>query len=166
MDEPEEFRPIPEFPLYAVSNYGRVVNVRFDREMAYSPTQHGELTVGMMKNGRQHRRSLKRLVAQTWVPGESVLFDTPIQLDLDRGNYVYTNLAWRPRWFAWKYYRQYHDNMPSWVYQGPIMNTVTLQMYETAVDAAMYDGVLLEDIKKSIQYGQRVFPYGHHYRFA
>lgn len=167
MNEPEEFREIPEFPLYAVSNYGRVVNLRFGREMTYSPTQYGDLTVGLMKNAHQHRRSVKKLVAQAWVPGESLVCDTPIQKDGDRNNLHYTNLAWRPRWFAWKYHRQFEEEeLPSWVYQGPVFNTGNVQVYESIIDAAMFDGVLMVDILQSIQYGTRVFPEGHLYKFT
>lgn len=160
----EEFKIIPDFKLYAVSNYGRVINIRFNRELTYSPTDYGELTVGMMKNGTQHRRSVKRLTARAWVPGESVLFDTAIQKDGDRNNIHYTNLAWRPRWFAWKYHRQF-DQIPQWAYSGPVNEVKSQLLYETIYDAALYNGELFDDIRESIARGTKVFPTGHIYLY-
>lgn len=155
----EEFRVIPEFVLYAVSNYGRVLNLKTDREMTYSPTQYGELTVGLMKNGKQRRRSVKRLVAETWVPGQSLHFDTPIQLDGNRANLHHSNIVWRPRWFAWKYHQQF-DWMPEWVKLGPIIDHVTGRYHENILQCVVTTGTLYEDIRKSIDYGTPVFPDG------
>ena len=165
MQEQEQFRQIPEFVLYAVSNYGRVVNLRFDREMSQSPTQYDDLTVGLMKNGRQHRRSVKVLVAKAWVTGESLINDTVINKDGDRTNNFYTNLAWRPRWFAWKYHQQF-EFVPNWVLHGPVMQVETQLVYDTIYDAAIINGCFFEDIRKSITFGTRVFPDGHSYRFG
>jgi hypothetical protein len=72
---------------YEVSNFGRIYNIQTGREMVLSPTLQGILTVGLMSENhdgypnRQYRRSVKRLVAEAFVPGETDLFDTPIQLD-------------------------------------------------------------------------------------
>lgn len=164
MDEEEQFREIPEFKLYAVSNLGRVLHTRFNRIMVQSPTQYGDMTVGLTKNNAQHRRSVKRLVAAAWVDGQSLLCDSVINKDGDRTNNHYTNLGWRPRWFTWKYHQQF-DQIPSWAYTGPIHDILNEQIYETILDVMMYNGELLEDIRRSISHGTRVFPTGNLYRY-
>lgn len=165
MDEVEQFRQIPDFMLYAVSNYGRVINLKFDREMTQSPTQYGDATVGLMKNGTQHRRSVKVLTAKAWVHGESVLFDTVINKDGDRGNVHYTNLAWRPRWFAWKYHQQF-NYLPTWVEQGPVVESEGDVPYPSILHAAVYNGEMMDDIRKSITFRSPVFPRGVVYNFS
>ena len=165
MDEEEQFRQIPEFMMYAVSNYGRVINLKSGREMTYSPTQYGDLTVGMMKNGKQWRRSVKVLVAKAWVPGESLIFDTVINKDSDRRNNHYTNLAWRPRWFAWKYHHQFYAP-PTWAHHGPVMCVETQYVYDSIGAVAVEEGVMMDDVRKSITFGTRVFPTGHTYKFG
>lgn len=164
MDEEEQFREIPEFRLYAVSNLGRVLHTRFNRIMIQTPQQYGDMTVGLTKNGAQHRRSVKRLVAQAWVNGRSLHCDSVINKDGDRSNNHYMNLAWRPRWFAWKYHQQF-ENIPSWAMSGPIHEVIHEQIYETFVDAMMYNGELLSDIRQSIATQGRVFPTGNLYRY-
>lgn len=156
--EIEEFRIIPDFSKYAVSNLGRVIHIDKNREMTLSPTEKGDLTVGLMGNGNQYRRSVKVLVAKAFVTGRSMMFDTPIQLDGDRENLKATNIVWRPRWFAWHYSRQFVD-IPAWVYSGPIVNTLGYE-YETIIDAGIQTGSLWRDIRWSIAHGREVFPYG------
>lgn len=155
----EEFVEIRGFPSYFVSNLGRVTHIktRYQREMTLSPTQKGELTVGLMLDGVQYRRSVKVLVAEAFVPGQSHRFNTPIQLDDDRDNLRADNLAWRPRWFAWKYRRQF-DDIPHWVYTGPIFAKEIWDEYETIIDACMALGLLWSDLRLSMYNDRPVFP--------
>lgn len=159
----EIFADIPEFPLYMVSNYGTVVHYS-SRIMTHSPTQYGDLTVGMMKDGRQYRRSVKVLVARAFVPGESRMFDTPILLDGDHLNLHHSNIVWRPRWFAVVYYQQF-KSPPANADVGPIMNMHTEEIYDNVCEAAMATGSLIRDIRSSLLNQTRVFPDGSVYRF-
>lgn len=161
----EAFKDIDEFPGYAVSNLGRVISKRFGRELTYSPTEYGDLTVGLMKDRQQFRRSVKGLVARAWVEGETLVFDTPIHKDGDRRNVNATNLAWRPRWFAWRYHQQF-DNIPHWTNQGPVVETRDGNIYDTIYDAAIATGSFFDDIRRSITYGRVVFPSASIYRFV
>ena len=94
---------IEGFPNYEITNFGRVFNVKTGREMTLSPTMSGDLTVGLVRDGIQYRRSVKNLVARAFVPGETSIYDTPIQIDRDKYNLHVSNIVWRPRWFAIKY---------------------------------------------------------------
>ena len=162
-DESIFSKEISGFPGYYVTVYGRVFNTETGREMTLSPTMQGELTVGLMRNGRQYRRSVKVLVAKAFIDGESEIFDTPILLDGDKGNLHVDNIRWRPRWFAWEYIRQFTEEQPDWFLQGPIYDTVYGVTYETIFDAAMINGSLCKQIHESLIDGSRVFPNGERY---
>jgi hypothetical protein len=157
MSDFEYFKTIPLFYDYAVSNWGRVINKNKNVEMMLSPNQRGELTVGLMRDGNQYRRSVKLLVAKMFVPGSSDLHNTPIQKDGDRANMHADNIVWRPRWFAWKYRRQL-EHIPDWAYTGPVIdNTMGLE-YENIAEAAIALGLLFSDIRLSIYNSTIVFP--------
>jgi hypothetical protein len=155
----EERRVIEPFSKYEISNFGRVFNLNTGREMTLSPTQQGELTVGLTIDGVQHRRSVKVLVARAFVDGETEVFDTPIQLDGDRTNLMATNIMWRPRWFALAYIKQF-DNPLDWYYSGPVVNATKDLLYDYIFLAATSEGVLCEAIRDSIFNGTKVFPTG------
>lgn len=148
---------IDEFPNYRISNEGRVLNDDTGRILKESLTRTGLVKVGLVLGGVQHTRSVALLVAEQFVDGRSEMFDTPIHLDGDRRNNAHTNLAWRPRWFAWKYARQYvTDTLHS--ERGPIMDLTTGVEYATFADAAMTHGLLMDDIWKCLVYKKLVFP--------
>jgi hypothetical protein len=159
----ELFVIIDEFPDYVVSSHGRVLNAR-GKEMTKSPTQHGDLTVGLMRDGEQHRRSIKTLVARAFVRQENEIFDTPILLDWDRGNLNWWNIAWRPRWFALMYIRQ-ADEAESWWYAGPLRDTKHGGEYENILHAAMSTGSLVRDIRQGLMNHSPVFPTGAIFEF-
>jgi NUMOD4 motif len=166
----EKRKNIEGFPRYQVSNYGRVYNRYTGRRMALSPTNFGILTVGLMRDDgdgyvRQYRRSVKRLVAEAFVPGQTEMFDTPIQLDGDRTNMRSDNLMWRPRWFAWLYIHQFEDPQ-DWFYSGPIFDITNRIEYENILHAAITNGSLCKDIRFSLL-GQSlgVWPTGEEYRY-
>ena len=128
--------------------------------MILSPTIQGELTVGLMREGTQYRRSVKVLVATAFVDGYSDIFNTPIQLDGNKSNLNDWNIRWRPRWFAWKYAHQFSEMYPSWYYRGPIFDTTYNIQYVTILEAALTNGTLCEDIRDSILNDTIVFPTG------
>lgn len=160
------FARIPSFPNYRVCRSGRVINVNKQVDMTHSPNQRGELTVGLSRHGQQMRRSVKVLVAKAFVPGESPIMNTVVQLDGDINNVDASNLVWRPRWWAWKYNEQWKTEAPSWAWAGPIINNDTGKVYENMVDASMSCGFLIEDIRVSIRYHVPVFPTAHTFSFV
>lgn len=153
----ETWEPISEFPGYEVSNHGRIRNTKTGRIMALSFNQQGILTVGMMYCGTQFRRSVPLLVAQTFVPGGTEVFDTPIHLDGDPENNRANNLAWRPRWFAVKYKRQFSDGLGILI-NHRIRNCKTDEVFADSLECAKWYGVLEYDLFESIQYRTYVWP--------
>lgn len=164
MEEEEIWVVVPSFGRYAVSSFGRVRNTDSGRMMILSPTQFGELTVGMTKGRREYRRSVKVLVARAFVEGENEVDNTPILLDGDRTNLHHSNILWRPRWLAWKYTRQF-ENPPIWYQHGPIEDRFG-NRYATIIQAATTLGSLASDVMYSIRTGRKVFPGGETFTFV
>lgn len=157
-----EFKLVSEFPLYLVSNYGEVVKESGGLPLTKSPTQYGDLTVGLMKGNHQYRRSVKGLVARAFVPGETFLFDTPVLKDGNRGNLHHKNIVWRPRWFAIAYTKQFYT-APDWADIGPIMDLNTHHVYRSFMQAAIDTCSLVTDIRHGYLNGTKVFPTGHYF---
>jgi len=152
--------PIDGFPNYEVTNHGRVFNTHTGRCLALSPTlpdRQGDLSVGLIRDGIQHRHSVKVLVAKTFVDGRSETFNTPILLDGNRFNLHYENIVWRPRWFAWKYTRQF-KTMESWFFEGPIVDINTGHKYQDIFEASTTNGLLCEDVRRSLYTGRQALP--------
>lgn len=146
-----------EFPTYKVSTYGNVLNDESGRFLKQSLTRTGLVKVGLVKAGVQHTRSVALLVAETFVEGRDDIFDTPVHLDGDKTNNSVTNIVWRPRWFAWRYSRQFvldtvHHN------RGPIIDVDSGHIYKTFLEAATIHGLLVDDIWKCLIYKKPVFP--------
>lgn len=165
----EVWRIIPEFPDYEASNFGQIANREGDYLIRPSTTMQGALKVGLVKNQRQCTRSVKRIIAQLFVPGQDDIFDTPIQLDCDQTNCRADNLEWRPRWFAWHYHQQY-GLLESRFRLGPIVELdesgAVIQAYTDLVDAAKTNGLLLDHLWKGVNLREPVFPNNQFFAFA
>jgi len=153
----ETWKQIPDFPRYSVSDLGRVRNDDTDRIMKLSMNNYGVLTVGMMYCGTQFRRSVPLLVAEAFVPGGTEVFDTPVCLDGDQFNVRANNLAWRPRWFAVKYKRQFVEPYYAPI-NRPVRNVKTGEEFPDSLECAKWYGVLEEDLCQAIEYRTFVWP--------
>lgn len=85
--------------MYSVSDLGHVRADRFDRILTRSILHNGGLGVGLMRDGRQHKRYVAVLVARAFVanPSEhdSWLATTTVSfIDGDLTNVRATNLRW------------------------------------------------------------------------
>lgn len=153
----EHWKIIPDFPNYSISDLGNVLNNSTRRDMRLTMTRQGDIKVGLVKGGTQFTRSVKVLVAEAFVSGRSDLFDTPIQLNGHQNDNQAHNLAWRPRWFAWKYTRQFSE--PSDIHEaGPIYDVDTRERYTDVYEAAIINGLLCKDIWNSLNLGRPCFP--------
>jgi hypothetical protein len=161
----EQWLPLKEFPGYSVSNLGQVMNDHREALVKTSVTGNGVAKVGLMRDGKQHTRSLKILVAGEFMPQEDPLFNTLINLDGNTVNNRIDNLMWRPRWFAWKYHRQMEFTK---IYSGvgPVQDAKTKEVYEDVVEAAMINGLLFEEIQMAIVDMIPVFPTWHLFEWA
>lgn len=153
----ETWLEIFEFPGYSVSNQGRIRNDFTGRVLILLRNQHGVTHVGLMKGGVQHKRGVARIVANKFLPHNTIdSFDTIIHLDGDRTNNSAKNLAWRPKWFADTYTRQWND-MGTRI-SLPIVDVDTGERYENSTQVAQAHGLLERDIVSSISTGVKVFP--------
>lgn len=153
----ENWKEIPSFPGYSVSDHGQIRNDRTDLILSLSENQQGLSMVGLVRDGKQFHRSVALLVVKAFVENTYEAFDTPINLDGNRGNNHVDNLVWRPRWFAVQYNRQfrvigaYHINQP-------IRDVETGKVYPTSFLAATEHGLLEIDIVLSIANNTVVWP--------
>jgi hypothetical protein len=155
----EEWSTIPKFPKYAVSDEGRVRNERSGRIMKLEVNQFNVVTVGLMGEGpKQYRRSVPLLVANAFLPKDRPMFDTPICMDGDRFNNAVVNLAWRPRWFAIQYNRQFTVDRWGEPIDRPIMDLGTGEVFPNSLEVAKWFGLLERDVVLSILNMTYVWP--------
>lgn len=152
-----EWAVIPEFPRYSVSDDGLVMNNETDHILSARPIRRdGRLQVGLMRDGIQVTRTVARLVAVPFVPNpDPYRSDTPIHLDGDLTNCAAYNLAWRPRWFAKTFTRQFRLGMSD---TPPIRNLDTGETYSGVWELVKKYGVLRLEVLQSIERDWPVYP--------
>src|SRR5215510_6484172 len=158
----EYWTTIDGFPRYEISTWGRVRNFDTNRIMVLSPTETDDLTVGLMKDGRQYRRSVKLLVAKAFVQGEDEVCNTPLLLDCNKRNLTEENIVWRPRWIS-QYYCDQFDSPQPWHYTGPVFDLYEQKQYDTIYDCARQNGFLCREIRRSILMEIRIPPFGNQF---
>ena len=165
----ERWVDVPEFPDYEVSDHGNVFSKRSNQPMELSWNGRGTVKVNFSREGKLHTRSVRVLVAQAFVPVESADDSRRddlevINIDGDQRNNHYTNLAWRPHWFAWKYTNQFHSDPPPEYHVG-LLNTQTGRVYDNVMSAGIDDAVIWEYVYNSAITGRPVYPTGAIYEF-
>jgi len=156
--------PIVGFEDYVIFSDGRVVRLEDEVELFQSPVTGGDMTVAMWKDGRRYRRSVKVLVAEAFVEGKDGLFDTPVLLNQVRWDLRAENIVWRPRWFAWRYTRQFQEPR-GWHFTTPVLEVFSNTEYDHIFHAATTHGLLCNDIHNSVYNDRRVYPLGHLYKY-
>lgn len=145
----EQWEPVMGFPGYSVSPLGQVRNDATGRLLDVRFNQYGVAYVGLTREWRQHIRSLARLVARAYLDPPDRIFDTPINLNGDRSDCSADNLAWRPRWYAVKYVRQFKER-----YSNPINEPVKVRgeakRYPNSLAAAIEFGLLEKEVVLSV----------------
>lgn len=154
----EIWTTIEDFPLYLISDCGRVMNVETRHILKETVNPAGIVKVGLVAYaGKQHQRSIKVLVAQNFVDGRTTIFNTPMQLDGNPYNNRADNIVWRPRWFAWKYKRQFAE-ISALHTKGPIVDKESGDCYTDVFEAATRNGLLVSDLYLAIQREAPTFP--------
>lgn len=165
----EKWKTIEEFPLYEVSNFGRVANKNTDVIIQPSTTMQGGVKVGLYLDKKQYTRSLKVLVAEAFVDRPHEMFDTPMLLDGNQLNCSADNIVWRPRWFAWNYRRQF-VYIPEIYTIGPVVELdeegIILTAYTDVVEVGVLNGLLFTDVWRVIHTRQPIFPTRQFFAFA
>lgn len=149
--------PIRDFDNYLINREGQIIKRSNSHLVKTSQTQQGAVKVGLSADGLQYTRSLKVLVAETFVKGKTGTFDTPVHLDGDQINNVAANLVWRPRWFAIQYALQFKKHY-TYLDEGPIVNCKTGEVSQTIEEVGYTYGVLVADVYRSLRMGTYVFP--------
>jgi hypothetical protein len=153
----EEWRSIEAFPGYSVSEIGLVRNDDSNRYMTMCVNQAGVVHVGLTRNRIQYKRAVALLVATAFEiarPFETC--DVPINLDGNRYNNNVNNLAWRPKWFATKYFNQFLG-VPLNTYR-PVKDVETKEQFYNAWSAVVKFGLLYRDIMLSTKSTATVWP--------
>lgn len=152
----EQWLPLGEFPGYSASNLGRIRNDRRDSLLTFVLTDHRPY-VGLMRNGFQVKRSVSKLICDTFVQRpENPLFNTPIHLDGDSLNCRADNLLWRPRWFAWKHSHQFRRELPE--YEWVIQEIKTKEVFPNCWGPVFHYGLLYLDVVLAVVHKTYVFP--------
>lgn len=153
----KHWKKIKGFPEYSVSTSGEIRNDARRKPVRTSLTKQGGVKVGLMSGGKQFSRGVKNLVAEAFVPGKSETMDTPMLLDGNQENLHVSNIVWRPRWFAWKYHRQF-DMIKTYAGVGPIYDRRSGIRYEDIVEAGIVNGLLFNEINLSLLNHTPCFP--------
>jgi hypothetical protein len=158
---------IEGFPDYVVGNDGRVLSVRSGRTIRPSITQRGVAKITLSHRGVAYTKSLARIVAKAHLYNDfnPEIFDTPIHLDNDPKNNHVDNLAWRPKWFAVKYHRQYW-NLEFRTATVRVEDTTTGEVYGSIMEPCQMFGLLFIDVLNSCTRGTYVFPTWKVFNFA
>lgn len=160
---PEEWRSIEEFPDYQVSESGVVYNAHNHRPLKARMNNRGLLFVQPVLDQIQYSRGLALIVAQAFVNKEREHFDTVIHKDGDRTNCAAYNLAWRPRWFAIKYHKQFDIDGRILSCLLPIRNCNTMEEFANGEEACLKYGMHGGELSVGIANSTPVFPYFHRY---
>lgn len=166
MTEIDDWRPVDGFPGYSISPLGQVRNDSSGRILKARLNQYGVPYVGLMRGWQQCILSLPRLVARTFLPRPSVIFDTPIQLDGDLRNCRADNIMWRPRHYAVKYKRQFRQR-----YDHPIEAPIRAvtdddeedEIFPNSLAAACRYGLLEREVVLSILNNTVTWPTYQHF---
>jgi hypothetical protein len=164
MDVIEEvWKTIPDFPKYAVSDHGHIMNIRTENLVKPQITPQGIVYAPLYEDGEGYTRSIKVLVAKAFVDGEDDIFDTPINKDGNKSNNRADNIVWRPRWFAVKYSRQFLTEYAN-AEVGPVYEVDTEERWNTIYEVGTAFGLLFRDIFRSSYAETPVFPTGQIFR--
>lgn len=151
----EHTRTISDFPNYSIREDGKIYNNLTGREVLPSFNNSRILRVNILApDGTRTNRSVALLVARTFLPRPTEPEDTPIHKDGNYANVHVDNLAWRPRWYAIMYHRQFRRPHRIRITE-PIMNTDTREVFDGSLEAATHYGVLEKDVIMNV-YAARV----------
>lgn len=166
MEYVETAKEIDGFPEYAVDEAGMVYTIASGLRRKPSLTQEGSMKITLYREGRAFTKSLALVVANAWLYNDydPEIFDTPIHLDNDLTNNHVDNLAWRPRWFAVKYQRQYWNEEYRYS-KVRLQDVKTDEVFESLISVCQKYGFLYMDVIKSCTKGDDVFPTWRQFRF-
>lgn len=146
----EQWKEIPEFPGYEVSDQGQVRNGSTLRILSLHANGRGFIQVTLRRDFNNHIRAVHKLVAcafMDWGPEGTV----PIHINGDRRDNTVGNLDWKPLWFALARTQQRNRKAPR--DPRPIRALKTGVIFENALHAANELDGLEDEVLKAAQYG-------------
>lgn len=141
--------PVAGFPGYSINTLGQVQKDSSRRLLQPRLNQQGVPYIGLMREWKQHTRSLPKLVAMTFLDSPNEIFDTPINLDGDRTNCHVDNLMWRPRWYAVGYVNQFKERYDHPI-DAPVRAIETGEEFRDSLSAACRYGLLEREVVLAI----------------
>lgn len=156
----EEWAEIEGFPRYMISTEGRIFNKATNRYLRSSANNYGHPKISLLTDTGRHTRSVAFIVAKAFLRQPNIMCDRIIYLNGDLTDFRAENLAWRPRWFGWKYSRQLKLEQPAYYRNLSVVNMSTNIRYENIIEAGMSEGLLYEQIWHSTYTQMPVFPNG------
>lgn len=153
----EHWVPLLDYPGYSVSNQGRIRNDKRDTVLTLVTREYGRTIVGLNKDGMQVKRSVSKLVAETFLrPPKNPNFNTAIHFDGNFSNCRADNMDWRPRWFAMRHAIQFRGGIRS--YGAPVVEVETEEVFNNAWGPVLKYGLLYNEVLDAIQYKTYVWP--------
>ena len=89
----KEFKLIPEFENYQISNDGIIINAKIKHKLSYEIDKDGYFKVRLRKNKKIYNRFVHRLVAITFIPNLEELSIVD-HLNRNKQNNSIENLRW------------------------------------------------------------------------
>lgn len=161
----ERWHELEEFPDYAVSDLGDVVNIKTGMPRRTSLNQQGIVKISLYQGRELITRSVAVMIAEAFCDGQTEFFNTPIHLDGDRENCRADNLMWRPRWFAVQYHRQF-ESEEFHKMNVHIEELTTGKEYFSAKEACMDLGLYYNDVYRSYVHSTQIPLTRHEFRMV
>ncbi len=135
----EKWAPIEQFPLYEVSDQGRVRNIKSRQLLGQYDNGRGIFQVTLRRDNKNHARAVHRLVADAFLDPAPIGY-VPMHIDGDRTNNTPNNLEWKSRSFAVSWTRQLHQKEPR--DNRKVLHVKSGVVYDNALECARAIGGL------------------------
>lgn len=147
---------------YVVYEDGTIQHITKHRIKKPSANQYGTYFVNLTDDfGKQRSFPVATIVAKAFLEPESSNHNTVIFKDGDRSNYHADNLAYRTRSYAIRYNKYFASDAPL---QANVLCHIesedrhgTIRRFDTLLQAAVYHGVLPNDIMISMHHERPVY---------
>lgn len=153
----EEFRDIPNFPNYQISNYGNVFSKNKHGLLIPCDDSHGYLMVHLWKNNQQYVKKIHRLVAEVFLENPNNLQDVNHK-DEDKYNNNISNLEWISRKDNLNYgtrSKRESEKKKKPIYQIDRNTLEIIQRFDSAKDAGEFTGINKNNINLVCNYKRK-----------
>lgn len=169
MPEPEEWRPIADFPHYLVSSWGNIKHVNRNDPRTIKCNRNG-FPVVLLSDANTATRWLRQvnvLVAQAFLRPPLYTDETTVwHRDGDLSNCHVENLKWERRDRVLEWNRMHRTGRPEFATPA-VKNNRSGEIYRDAYDCAIHEGMLESDIVWRIEkQNSSVYDENNRYRYV